>query len=91
MTIWVIFMFLSLMFLLLMGYPVAFTSGAIALVFGIIFLGVDFFALLPLRIWGILTNFTLLAVPLFIFMGVILDRSGIAENLLETMESYVEN
>ncbi|HBH11251.1 MAG TPA: C4-dicarboxylate ABC transporter, partial [Gammaproteobacteria bacterium] len=85
MTIWVIFMFLSLMFLLLMGYPVAFTSGAIALVFGIIFLGVDFFALLPLRIWGILTNFTLLAVPLFIFMGVILDRSGIAENLLETM------
>jgi tripartite ATP-independent transporter DctM subunit len=73
------------MLLLLMGYPVAFTSGAIALVFGIIFLGLDFFALLPLRIWGILTNFTLLAVPLFIFMGVILDRSGIAEDLLETM------
>jgi len=85
MTIWVILMFLSLMLLLLMGYPVAFTSGAIALVFGIIFLGVDFFTLLPLRIWGILTNFTLLAVPLFIFMGVILDRSGIAEDLLETM------
>ena len=85
MTIWVIVMFLSLMLLLLMGYPVAFTSGAIALVFGIIFLGLDFFALLPLRIWGILTNFTLLAVPLFIFMGVILDRSGIAEDLLETM------
>jgi len=73
------------MLLLLMGYPVAFTSGAIALVFGVIFLGVDFFTLLPLRIWGILTNFTLLAVPLFIFMGVILDRSGIAEDLLETM------
>ena len=85
MTMWVIVMFLSLMLLLLMGYPVAFTSGAIALVFGIIFLGLDFFALLPLRIWGILTNFTLLAVPLFIFMGVILDRSGIAEDLLETM------
>ena len=85
MTIWVIVMFLSLMLLLLMGYPVAFTSGAIALVFGVIFLGLDFFALLPLRIWGILTNFTLLAVPLFIFMGVILDRSGIAEDLLETM------
>tara|TARA_B100001996_G_C18659919_1_gene592660 strand:+ start:693 stop:2006 length:1314 start_codon:yes stop_codon:yes gene_type:complete len=85
MTIWVVLMFLSLMLLLLMGYPVAFTSGAIALVFGVIFLGVDFFTLLPLRIWGILTNFTLLAVPLFIFMGVILDRSGIAEDLLETM------
>ena len=51
MTMWVIVMFLSLMLLLLMGYPVAFTSGAIALVFGIIFLGLDFFALLPLRIW----------------------------------------
>ena len=85
MTIIVILMFLSLMLLLLLGYPVAFTSGSIALVFGIIFLGVDFFTLLPLRIWGILTNFTLLAVPLFIFMGVILDRSGIAEDLLETM------
>ena len=85
MTIWVVLMFLSLMLLLLMGYPVAFTSGAIALVFGVIFLGIDFFTLLPLRIWGILTNFTLLAVPLFIFMGVILDRSGIAEDLLETM------
>ena len=85
MTIIVILMFLSLMLLLLLGYPVAFTSGFIALVFGIIFLGVDFFTLLPLRIWGILTNFTLLAVPLFIFMGVILDRSGIAEDLLETM------
>ena len=85
MTIWVIVMFLSLMLLLLLGYPVAFTSGAIALIFGITFLGIDFFTLLPLRIWGILTNFTLLAVPLFIFMGVILDKSGIAENLLETM------
>tara|TARA_B100000029_G_scaffold9135_1_gene9745 strand:- start:905 stop:2218 length:1314 start_codon:yes stop_codon:yes gene_type:complete len=85
MTLVIILMFLSLMLLLLLGYPVAFTSGFIALVFGIIFLGIDFFTLLPLRIWGILTNFTLLAVPLFIFMGVILDRSGIAEDLLEAM------
>jgi tripartite ATP-independent transporter DctM subunit len=76
------------MLLLLMGYPVAFTSGAVALVFGVIFLGLDFFTLLPLRIWGILTNFTLLAVPLFIFMGIILDRSGIAEDLLETMGKF---
>jgi|TARA_X000000368_G_scaffold183791_1_gene145159 tripartite ATP-independent transporter DctM subunit len=85
MTAIVVLMFLSLMLLLLMGYPVAFTSGFVALVFGLIFLGVDFFTLLPLRIWGILTNFTLLAVPLFIFMGIVLDRSGIAEDLLETM------
>ena len=76
MTVWIIVMFISLMVMLLLGYPVAFTLGAVALVFGGIFLGFDFFNLLPLRIWGIMTNFTLIAVPLFIFMGVILDRSG---------------
>ena len=85
MTVWIIMMFVSLMILLLIGYPVAFTLGAVALVFGGIFLGFDFFNLLPLRIWGIMTNFTLIAVPLFIFMGVILDRTGLAEDLLETM------
>lgn len=85
MTFWVITMFLTLMVLLLLGYPVAFTLGSVALLFGGLFLGLEFFTLLPLRIWGIMTNFTLLAVPLFIFMGVILDKSGLAEDLLETM------
>ncbi len=85
MTFLIILLFVSLMLMLLLGYPVAFSLGAIALLFGCLFLGFDFFALLPLRIWGIMTNFTLLAVPLFIFMGVILDRSGLAEDLLETM------
>lgn len=85
MTVWIIMMFVALMVLLLMGYPVAFTLGAVALAFGGIFLGFDFFNLLPLRIWGIMTNFTLIAVPLFVFMGVVLDRSGLAEDLLETM------
>ncbi|MCG8379207.1 MAG: TRAP transporter large permease subunit, partial [Proteobacteria bacterium] len=85
MTIWVILMFLTLMVLLLLGYPVAFTLGAVALIYGGLFLGFDFFILLPLKIWGIMTNFTLLAVPLFVFMGVVLDRSGLAEDLLETM------
>jgi tripartite ATP-independent transporter DctM subunit len=85
MMIWVILMFISLMLLLLLGYPVAFTLGAVALAFGSIFLGFDFFLVLPLRIWGIMTNFTLLAVPLFIFMGMVFDRSGLAEDLLETM------
>jgi tripartite ATP-independent transporter DctM subunit len=78
-------MFLTLMLMLLLGYPVAFTLGAVALLYGSIFLGVDFFNLLPLQIWGIMTNFTLLAVPLFILMGIILDKSGLAEDLLETM------
>lgn len=85
MTIGIIMMFISLIVLLLMGYPVAFTLGAIALIFGSIFLGFDFFLILPLRIWGIMTNFTLIAVPLFIFMGMVFDRSGLAEDLLETM------
>ena len=70
---------------LLLGYPVAFTLGAVALAFGSFTLGIDFFSLLPLRIWGVMTNFTLLAVPLFIFMGVVLEKSGLAEELLETM------
>ncbi len=85
MTIELIIMFVTLMVLLLSGYPVAFTLGAVALIFGGIFLGLDFFTLLPLRIWGIMTNFTLLAVPLFIFMGLILDKSGLAADMLETM------
>ena len=85
MTIWIGLMFLTLMLMLLLGYPVAFTLGAVALVYGSIFLGIDFFNLLPLQIWGVMTNFTLLAVPLFILMGIILDKSGLAEDLLETM------
>ena len=85
MTIWVVVMFLTMITLLLLGYPVAFTLGAVALLFGSIFLGIGFFDLLPLQIWGIMTNFTLLAVPLFIFMGIVLDKSGLAESLLETM------
>ena len=85
MTLWVILMFVSLMLCLLIGYPVAFTLGFVALIFGGSLLGMEFFNLLPLRIWGIMTNFTLLAVPLFIFMGIILEKAGIAEELLENM------
>ena len=85
MTTGVILMFVCLLALLMLGYPVAFTLGAVAIIFGGLFLDLDFFRLLPLQIWGVMTNFTLLAVPLFIFMGIILDKSGLAEDLLETM------
>jgi len=85
MTLWLSLMFLSMIALLLLGYPVALTLGAVSLVFGSIFLGTGIFDLLPLRIWGVMTNSTLLAVPLFIFMGIILDKSGLAKDLLETM------
>lgn len=82
---WALVMFAVLVVALLLGYPVAFTLGAIALLFGSLFLDLSFFNLLPLRIWGVMTNFTLLAVPLFVFMGVILEKSGLAEDLLESM------
>jgi tripartite ATP-independent transporter DctM subunit len=78
-------MFVSVFALLLLGYPVAFSIGGVSLIFGLIGFGPEFFQLLPLRIWGRMTNFTLLAVPLFVYMGVMLERSGLAEELLETM------
>ncbi len=77
-------MFVVIIPALLFGYPVAFTLGAVSVFFGTFALGIDFFQLLPLRIWGIMTNFTLLAVPLFVLMGVILEKSGLAQDLLET-------
>ncbi len=85
MEYWAIVMFGVAVALLLIGFPVAFTLGAVAMAFGGWFLGWQEFQLLPMRVWGVMTNFTLLAVPLFVFMGVMLERSGLAEELLETM------
>lgn len=78
-------LFFTLFALLMMGFPVAFTLGGVSLVFGMIGFGLDFFHLLPMRIWGVMTNYVLIAVPLFIYMGVMLEKSGLAEQLLETM------
>ncbi len=78
-------MFLALTILLMGGFPVTFTLMGTALAFGLIGFGWDFFNLLPLRIWGTMNNVTLMAVPLFVFMGVMLERSGLAEELLDTM------
>ena len=78
-------MFLALTILLMAGFPVTFTLMGTALCFGLIGFGWNLFNLLPLRIFGVMTNVTLLAVPLFVFMGVMLERSGLAEDLLDTM------
>jgi tripartite ATP-independent transporter DctM subunit len=83
-------MVLAVCALLLVGYPVAFTLAGVSLGFATFgaALGVMDFALLgalPARIFGIMTNDVLLAIPLFIFMGVMLERSRVAEELLETM------
>ncbi len=83
-------MFASLVVLLLLGYPVAFALAANGLVFAII--GIElglfppvFLQALPERIFGIMNNDTLLAIPFFTFMGLILERSGMAEDLLDTV------
>ena len=83
-------MFLGLIFFLLLGFPVAFSLGACGLFFG--FVGVELGVLpeallqaLPLRIFGIMQNDTLLAIPFFTLMGLILERSGMAEDLLDTI------
>ncbi|MBU2492442.1 MAG: TRAP transporter large permease subunit [Bacteroidetes bacterium] len=77
--------FVTVLLLLMAGFPVAFTLGGASLIFGLFTFGFDFFNLLPLRIWGVMTNYILIAVPLFIFMGVMFEKSGLAEDLLETM------
>jgi len=80
-------MFFAALTLLMVGFPVAFVFGATAIAFSVIFpeIGIEVFNFLPFRIYGIMQNFTLMAVPLFIFMGLILERSDLARRLLESM------
>ena len=83
-------LFLCVIAVLMTGYPVAFTLAGVSLGFallGTLIGGFDATLMhaLPSRIFGIMTNETLIAVPLFVFMGVTLERSKIAENLLDTM------
>jgi tripartite ATP-independent transporter DctM subunit len=83
-----IIMFFSLFVGLMLGHPLAFTLGMIALVFGVIGWGGSVGAVLALlanRTYGVMEEYVLVAVPLFIFMAQILDASGIAERLFETM------
>jgi TRAP-type mannitol/chloroaromatic compound transport system permease large subunit len=83
-------MFGALVIVLLLGYPVAFALGAVGIIFALI--GIEmglfhptFLQALPERVWGVMSNDTLLAIPFFTFMGLILERSGMAEDLLETI------
>ncbi|HVK32673.1 MAG TPA: TRAP transporter large permease subunit [Burkholderiaceae bacterium] len=83
-------LFCGLLFFLLTGIPVAFGLAATGLLFGFIGMEVGLFSTslfqaLPLRVFNILSNETLLAIPFFTFMGIILERSGMAEDLLETV------
>jgi len=80
-----ILMFLTALLLLLLGFPVAFTFGGVAVFFGLLAEGPAIFNLMPHRIFAIMNNTILMAVPLFIFMGIILQKSRLAERLLESM------
>ena len=90
MDIVALFLFVTVVLLLLAGFPVAFSLGGTALLFalgGVLGGGFEaaFLSGLPSRVFGIMTNETLVAVPLFVFMGVTLERARIAEDLLETL------
>jgi tripartite ATP-independent transporter DctM subunit len=83
-------MFGALVVFLLLGYPAAFSLGAVGLIFALlgIELGLfvpDFLQALPERVYGVMSNDTLLAIPFFTFMGLVLERSGMAEDLLDTI------
>ena len=97
-----IFMFIAALLMLIIGYPVAFTFGAVAIYFGLgaAYLEVipdggtlmewweeflSMFSMMPFRIYSIMTNKILMAVPLFIFMGIVLQKSQLAERLLQSM------
>jgi TRAP-type mannitol/chloroaromatic compound transport system permease large subunit len=83
-------MFGALVIFLLLGYPAAFSLAAVGLIFGLIGIELglfapDFLQALPERIYGVMSNDTLLAIPFFTFMGLVLERSGMAEDLLDTV------
>jgi tripartite ATP-independent transporter DctM subunit len=82
--------FVSMVLFMLVGFPIAFALAANGIVFGLVgielgLLGPQLFQALPDRIFGVMANDTLLAIPFFTFMGLILERSGMAEDLLDTI------
>ncbi|MCC4274463.1 TRAP transporter large permease [Marinomonas communis] len=80
-----IIMFFVALVMLLFGFPVAFTFGGVALIFGVFAEGWDMFAFMPFRIQSYMENTVMMAVPLFIFMGIVLQKTRLAEQLLEAM------
>ncbi len=78
-------MLVSFFGLLIMGVPVALTLGTVGFVFGFLGFGVSLFNLLPARIYGVVANYQWLAIPLFVFMGVMLEKSRLADDLLDVV------
>ncbi|QHJ10525.1 C4-dicarboxylate TRAP transporter large permease protein DctM [Paraglaciecola mesophila] len=69
---------------LFLGYSVAFTFAGVSVLIGVIVLGADLFAFMPYRIMSIMENTTMMAIPMFVFMGIVLQKTGLAERLLES-------
>ena len=91
---WALLLFITVTAVLMAGYPVAFTLGGVSLWFAAIgiltgWFDADFIAALPNRLNGILNNATLMAVPVFVFMGVVLEKAKLAESLLQNMAALL--
>ncbi|WP_428086198.1 TRAP transporter large permease [Candidatus Thioglobus sp.] len=84
-------MFGVTLILLMVGFPVAFTFAGVAVIFGTLTEGVDLFGFMPYRIMSVMQNTILMAVPLFIFMGIVLQKTKLAEQLLEAMGDLFGN
>jgi tripartite ATP-independent transporter DctM subunit len=81
----VLLMFAGLFLGIFFGFPTAFVLGGLSMIFGLLFLGPEVFGFFIVRLEGVMKNYTLLAVPLFLFMGVFLEKSGIAERLFSSL------
>ena len=79
----ILLFFVALIFLFL-GYYVAFTFAGVSVLVGVFFLGAELFEFMPYRIMSIMENTTLMSIPMFIFMGIVLQKTGLAERLLES-------
>lgn len=82
----IILLMLATLFIgIFLGFPTAFVLGGVSLFFGYFFVGPEIYGLFITRLFGIMKNYTLLAVPLFLFMGVFMERSGVAERLFHAL------
>ena len=80
-----IYLFFFALILLFVGYPIALTFAGLSLLVGIFIEGPGLFAFMPYRLYSIMGNTILMAIPMFIFMGIVLQKTGLAERLLESM------
>ncbi len=80
-----IIMFVVALLMLFFGFPVAFTFAGVSLIFGVWAEGIELFSFMPFRIQSIMENTVLMAVPLFVFMGIVLEKTKLAEQLLRAM------